>query len=274
MTRDALLGLATGGACIFCLALGWAVRARRASRQVESLIKPIHELRGALGALDLGLATMQRATPSRLGLDASVTALRAPLERARLAVADLDACLLGRPAASATGAEPIELASIVLQCARSWSRLAPSYSSRFRIDWRAGPVLVRGNGGRLKQALDNLIANALEHGGGRVLVESDVQAGCVRVAISDGGPGPSRIGVKRRKRSACSPRGHGLSIAKDIVEAHGGKLLHGTGGNGAAIVVELPVEGQLDARVHARSRQRLSSIAAPVPPDSRAPNAA
>jgi signal transduction histidine kinase len=269
MTTAALLVLAvaTGLTGAFT-----ACRMLRA-RWIEEMSKPIHELRGALGALQLGLRAMERTGRSRSDLEGCIDALRMPLDRATLAVADVDACRQGRPGIRARGAERFELASIVLQSARAWSRLAPSYHSRFRIDWRAGPVHVRADAGRLKQALDNLMANALEHGSGRVLVEGGVRAGRVRISISDGGAGPPRLRSKRLTLGAPSPRGYGLSIAREVVEAHGGKLEIEAGGNGAAVVIDLPVDGQLDASAHARHRQRLSSIAAPRP-DSRAPNAA
>ena len=41
----------------------------------------------------------------------------------------------------------------------------------------------------LASALDNLVANALEHGGGRILVEGERSGNVVRVLISDGGSG-------------------------------------------------------------------------------------
>ncbi len=107
-----------------------------------------------------------------------------------------------------------------------------------RCDWRAGEVWVRGDAEALTRALDNLIANALEHGGGRVLIEGERVAGLARVSISDGGPGaphPDRV----CEPGPGSPRGHGLSIAKDAVESQGGRIVTRARSAGRALAIEL-----------------------------------
>jgi two-component system OmpR family sensor kinase len=108
------------------------------------------------------------------------------------------------------------------------------------LDWRAGPVRVTGDRGRLAQALDNLLSNALEHGGGRIAIEGDLRGMRVRVSISDGGPGPE-LPLDDVVRSPRSKRGHGLAIAGEVIREHRGALCRGAGVNGPALVLELPV---------------------------------
>jgi hypothetical protein len=62
---------------------------------------------------------------------------------------------------------------------------------------RSGAV-VRGDRVRLTQAVGNLVANALEHGDGRVRLRRAAQGDRVRIEVDDEGPGC-------RRRSATSP---------------------------------------------------------------------
>lgn len=91
---------------------------------------------------------------------------------------------------------------------------------------------------RVLQVLENLIANASEHGpeGGVIDVEAERTAGGgVVVSVTDDGPG-------LRARSAPRPgRGLGLSICRAIVAAHGGELAAADApGRGARVRFTLP----------------------------------
>lgn len=97
-------------------------------------------------------------------------------------------------------------------------------------------VNVRGNEGRLAQVFGNLIGNALSFSppGGTVFVRVVPDKNVVAVTVEDEGPG-----IPENKREAIFERfyserpkhedygshsGLGLSIARQIVQAHGGKI--------------------------------------------------
>lgn len=221
------------------------VHLRQLAERLRSLTRPAHELRGALTALQLGLDAANRRAPGG-ELRGRADGLRAQLERATLALADLDRRRRGDAEPAPQGGEDaspeaVDLAAVVLPSARAWSHLAPGYGARLDVDWRAGPAPIEGPAASLRQALDNLIANALEHGGGHVLVEGDSCGTKARVTISDGGPGVRGLHTGSGRATWRSARGHGLAIAREAIEAHGGTLVIGRGGNGPALVVELPV---------------------------------
>jgi signal transduction histidine kinase len=199
---------------------------------MRSFAWPLHELRGALTAIQLGLSMERTRT---------MEALQLQLERARLALEDLDSVVDGKRRKDEWGtAELVDLRALVSRATHAWSQLAPSYGAQVRSSWRTGRPRVRGHARRIAQALDNVIANAIEHGGGQVVIESDLVGNKVRIAVVDKGEGissPSQF----REAPVRSRRGHGLAITRDAVGEHGGSLLFERRGTGSAVVIELPV---------------------------------
>ena len=108
---------------------------------------------------------------------------------------------------------------------------------------------------RIAQVVANLLENAVLHTpeGGRVAVDAAVQGGeRARITVSDNGEGiPAedlphifeRLHRVDRSRSRASGGvGLGLTIARQLVEAHGGTIdVESTPGAGSRFVVELPM---------------------------------
>ena len=108
---------------------------------------------------------------------------------------------------------------------------------------------VQADPSRLRQALDNLVVNALVHGGAAapVLVAVTTDS-MVRVAVSDAGPGipPDELGRIFEARVRLDPdrsegAGLGLALARAIAEGHGGSLsVTSSPGAGATFTLALP----------------------------------
>jgi signal transduction histidine kinase len=102
---------------------------------------------------------------------------------------------------------------------------------------------------RLRQALDNLVANALVHGPGDGLVSIRAEAAsAVLISVTDRGPGIAAdefdqifdVGVRLDPGSRGS--GLGLPLARAIVEGHGGSLtVTSTFGEGTTFTIALPL---------------------------------
>jgi signal transduction histidine kinase len=115
-------------------------------------------------------------------------------------------------------------------------------------------IEVLADGRRLQQVLWNLLHNALKFTprGGRVDVRVGQDNGQVRIVVQDNGAGIARgflphIFERFRQQDASTTRespglGLGLSIAKHLVELHGGTIsaFSDGEGTGAKFVVELP----------------------------------
>ena len=112
--------------------------------------------------------------------------------------------------------------------------------------------MVLGDRVRLAQATGNLIANAIEHGGGMVEVRGARAGDAVKVEVLDDGPGlPIPVAELIRRRRGHGGRGLGLGIAADIISGHGGHLWSAPSTGGARLMLELPSRPSLQPQLHA-----------------------
>jgi two-component system OmpR family sensor kinase len=114
---------------------------------------------------------------------------------------------------------------------------------------------VQADGDRLGQVFSNILDNALKHtpAGGRVEIRGGVNGGQIEIRFLDSGPGiaaSDQPHVFERFFQADTARGGGdghgaglgLAIAKEIIEAHGGRIsLRSGAGQGAEFTVSLPI---------------------------------
>ena len=233
------------------LAVVAAVAVRRSLElRMEAVARACHELRGPLAAVQLGVelgARVGELSPAQL------RALHQELGRASLALDDL-ATVGGRSVGSRV-ADSVDVRALLGDSVEAWRAAARAHGASLALEWSGTAGRVRGDRLRLAQATGNLIANAIEHGGGAVLVRGRVvrraagNAGGgaagperVRIEVIDGGPGlPATVTeLARRPRGGRGSRGRGLAIAAAIARGHGGLLAAAPSERGARLVLELP----------------------------------
>jgi PAS domain S-box-containing protein len=126
----------------------------------------------------------------------------------------------------------------------------------------AGEPLVRADSVRLRQALHNLIKNALEAVGDHrkphvqvtTRVVTDEAQDWVELVVADNGPGlPDGFGERWFEPYASSKQhgtGLGLAVVKKIAEEHGGSVQAGNRAQGgAAFILRLPLETPVSSAV-------------------------
>lgn len=225
------------------LGVALAVERQRERRRRRLLNERLHELRRPLQALALAAP----ATPP-VGPD--------PLELALAALRDLDAEINGgRPELRR---RPVEARMLALAAWARWRGPAARAGRRLEVRWRCGDVLVDVDPVRIAQAIDNLIANALEHGRGTVTIEGRRSGAALELWVRDRGSTPPR----RRDGARDPRRGHGLRVARAIGERHGGELRWRRVVGGSVAALRLPLA---ERRPAASSR-----AAAPLPLRGRA----
>jgi signal transduction histidine kinase len=114
----------------------------------------------------------------------------------------------------------------------------------------AGLPVIQADADLMCQVLLGLMANAVEAAppGAEVTLEAQAGNGAVEIAVADSGPGvpPELRGRIFEPFFTTRPRGTGLglAVARQIVEAHGGRIEVGErAGGGARFTVRVPVAG-------------------------------
>lgn len=135
---------------------------------------------------------------------------------------------------------------------RQWWAPARDQGVDLGLDAPDGPLTLLGEPDLLREALANLLHNAIRHGGAGcqvTLVVRSAPEGGVRISVVDNGPGLppdelARAGERffRGQASAVPGSGLGLAIVRTVAQRHGGQMQVGTGqdGRGLAVVLTLP----------------------------------
>lgn len=237
-----------------------AFRERDATEQRlrQFLADAAHELRTPLTSIQ-GFAELSRldaAGGAHGGVEPSVTARRIEAETARMKTLVDDLMLLAR----LDETRPIVRASVDLAVLA-----ADACSDAVVIDPERPvtldapePVVVRGDSDHLRQAISNLVANALRHtpAGAPIVVAAHADDGHATVSVRDHGPGvppEARELVFDRFWQADAARanagtGLGLSIVAAIAAEHAGSISVGDpddGAGGALFTLRIPVQPDL-----------------------------
>ncbi|GAB77117.1 His Kinase A (phospho-acceptor) domain-containing protein [Austwickia chelonae] len=122
------------------------------------------------------------------------------------------------------------------------------YDNRIVIDTPGAPPELSGDPQLLRQALVNLITNAVRHGGpgATVHVRARRTESGVLVTVSDDGTGmdeAQQAALFRRTMAGKSPTGNGLGmiITRKIVQLHDGRLVIDTvSAHGTRVMMSLP----------------------------------
>jgi hypothetical protein len=217
------------------LAAAVAARGLRGGRRRAALNEAVHELRRPLQAI--ALAAPPAGDPAAAELDLSLRMASAALERLEREI---------NGAVAAPRRERLATAVLLEEAARRWRRRAAQRGGWLELRRAGAPPEIEGDRDRLAQALDNLIANSLEHGGPRI--ELSARAAGDRLALYVADSGGDAAASRRRARAglggrlgARGRRGHGLRIVRRIAVEHGGRFELRRSGSRTEAVLELPL---------------------------------
>ncbi len=146
---------------------------------------------------------------------------------------------------------PTELVSLGAEAVHTAGTVGPQWPVQFAA---SRPVEVMGDPVRLRQVIDNLLANVRAHTppGTTATVRVDQQGETAEIVVHDNGPGmptdeAARVFERFYRADASRARSHGgsglgLSIVSAIVTAHGGTVsAKSAPGEGMTVTVRLPV---------------------------------
>ena len=165
--------------------------------------------------------------------------------------------------------ESLDLRDLLNDAAEANAAFAMECQVKFVVETFDQPACVRADSSRLMQVMSNLMSNAakLSPAGTDVILRIDDRDGVWRVSVEDKGPGipeharsklfDSFIQVENTQNKAFASTGLGLTICREIVRRHGGRIAFDTQvGQGSTFYFEL--EKAADS---AEADTKLSAVA-------------
>lgn len=221
---------------------------RRISSKDEFISNAAHQLRNPIAGV-LALAEAVQSAPNEdAAKRRSSELLQAARETSRLANQLLSFERARGADVSATG-ERLDICALGADVVESVLERAEDRDielSFVRPDW---PIMVFGDRVMLKEAVLNLLTNALVHGGERlrhITLTMEASTQNAVITVEDDGVGiPAHKHDQAKSRfgqaGSASGSGLGLPISNKVAENHGGSLEVGTPREGALVRITLPI---------------------------------
>lgn len=155
----------------------------------------------------------------------------------------------------------VSMARLARETAESFREEARRKGVDLRVETGAAPLTVEGEAGKIEVALSHLVRNAITFtdSGGHVLISAEAVEGGVRVSVTDDGIGIPEADLARIFERFYQVESHltrkhggmglGLSVAKAMIEMHGGRIwAESAEGKGSRFIFVLPIQApQADA---------------------------
>ena len=215
----------------------------------HELRTPLSNIQGYIEALRDGLLTPDSST---------LDTIYAEIKQLGRLVEDLRLLALAEAGTLHLVLEPDSLEELLRRSVKAFRLRADAKDVAISIAVPSGFPLVPMDRTRIAQVVGNLLENAVFHTpqGGRVAVSAETPgAGVARFTVSDTGKGipPEDLDQVFERFYRADPSrsratggiGLGLTIARRLVEAHGGTIhVESTPGEGSSLVVDLPLDNR------------------------------
>jgi len=212
-----------------------------------------HELRTPLSVLQIELESLEDGLVE--ADSAYIAGLQQEVRHLERLIDDLRILSLADAGELALEHEPVDVAWLVRGTVRRIQDTARSKQIALEARVDEHTPMVQGDAQRLSQVLLNLLSNAMDHTppGGSVHATTRREPGRVIISVEDTGTGISEADLPhiferlyradRSRSRVTGGSGLGLSIAKSLVEAHGGEIWTVSAlGEGTTMSFSLPLD--------------------------------
>jgi signal transduction histidine kinase len=241
---------------------------RKAVAERNRLLRGItHDVKNPLGAADAYAQLLLEVGTTRLNDKESewVSRLRRAIRSALGIINELLDLSRAESGDLVVDRQAIDLEALVKEAVEDHEGLARSAGHRLALRVNDLPERVYSDAGHLRRIIDNLLTNAIKHGGhdGYITVRLDAPAGTsapragewVRVRITDTGGGippeeQEAIFSEFHRMAGTTSDGHGLGLAisRRIAQALGGEItVESLVGHGATFTLWVPIRAGIDA---------------------------
>jgi two-component system OmpR family sensor kinase len=236
-------------------------RLQRAFERERSFVADAsHELRTPLAILSAELELASRGNRSNVELQAAIQSAAEEVDRLTRLAEDL--LVLARADDSGVPVRPVtqSVEPLVREVAAAFAQRAGTRAIEVEP---AGDLEAPVDAERIRQALGNLVDNALAHGDGGVRMSARRANGSVELHVEDHGAGfPDHFIAHAFERftRADAARGRGgaglgLAIVDAIARGHGGRAHARNTGDGSDVWLELPAQPLSSRRDNGRTAQ-------------------
>ncbi len=216
-------------------------------READAVSLIVHDIRSPLTVLRGYLEILGRS-PDDLQRVRALEAAKDAVARVDELLDDLVSATTGADVLGPRVLERVRLAQLVREVSATFAGVT---DRDFAVSVSEGATVL-GDPSRIRQALENLISNAISFSdpGTRVLVSVENSAGRVLLAVDDEGVGIPEdrqeevfLRGTRLAPDPCQPgSGLGLYIVREIAEGHGGsaRAERAPWGRGTRLIIDLP----------------------------------
>jgi PAS domain S-box-containing protein len=212
-----------------------------------------HELKTPLTSLALAAELLERSNGLEPRQQEMVGAIREDVARMKDVANELLGLARGDGAAAITlQSVSVDLTQLLGAVTRTFALQAEQKGVQLLTKFDESAPQIRADPVKLSWVVSNLVANALRYtpAGGTIAVSSETAEQVIKLQVRDNGPGIApqlrehlfeRFAQWNVNGAEPGSAGLGLAIAKEIVEAHGGRIfVESTLGSGTCFTVELP----------------------------------
>jgi signal transduction histidine kinase/ActR/RegA family two-component response regulator len=224
-------------------------------RKDEFLATLAHELRNPLAPIRTGLDILRINVNDRAAGEKARAIMERQLKQMVRLVDDLLDVSRINTGKLTIKHEPVELHTVVGDALALVRPYLDALGHTLAVDLPPAPVYVRGDGTRLAQVLSNLLNNAAKYTdrGGQLALRATLHGEQLAIRVSDNGIGiaPEMLGeifdmfvqADTSLERSTAGLGVGLSLARRLVELHGGSITASSAGlgQGSEFTVTLPV---------------------------------